>query len=282
MKRLSALLFTVFCAAGATACGGNPGYAPTHGGSAQAPPAEAEAAGYDQPGDAAMSDGDEAGPSATAKSRPGLGTEFGENRSSRSTKATFHRANQTAPFSVAKLFYNDEAGVKAMTNGFSTYRPGSIAVGKALSVSLHDSAGNPLRGARTNGNVYVIGQAGQRYSIRIRNHTSERFEVVTTVDGLDVIDGEPGSVTKRGYIVGPQATVDIDGFRTSESTVAAFRFGSVGESYAAKKGKGRNVGVIGLAFFNERGTVWTGAEIQRRHSADPFPGQKYAEPPPAW
>ncbi len=220
---------------------------------------------------------------APPSGRPGLGTQWGEARSSRTRSASFFRANRTSPFSVAKLFYNDAQGVRAMSqNGFINYRPGSAAVGSALSVSLHDSTGAALRGARTGGRVYVIGEAGERYSIRIKNHTGHRFEAVATVDGLDVIDGEDGSVTKRGYVVGPWATVDIDGFRTSEDTVAAFRFGSVRGSYAAKKGKGRNVGVIGIAFFNERGTVWSGAEIRKRHTADPFPGKKFAEPPPAW
>ena len=61
------------------------------------------------------------------------------------------------------------------------------------------------------------------------------------------------------------------------------RFGSVGGSYAARKGKARNVGVIGIAFFHERGSSWGWGpdEVRRRNSADPFPGQ-FAEPPPGW
>jgi hypothetical protein len=62
--------------------------------------------------------------------------------------------------------------------------------------------------------------------------------------------------------------------------VAAFRFGSVRGSYAARKGNDRNVGVIGVAFFAERGaeTPWTRREMDRRNSADPFPG-RFASPP---
>ena len=70
-------------------------------------------------------------------------------------------------------------------------------------------------------------------------------------------------------------------FRRSADAVAAFRFSSVRSSYASKSGKGdRNVGVIGIAFFNEEGAqpTWSDEEIQRRHDADPFPG-RYAEPP---
>ena len=93
--------------------------------------------------------------------------------------------------------------------------------------------------------MYIVGEHGQRYTIEVQNHTGNRVEAVATVDGLDVIDGRSGSFDKRGYLVLPYATLAIDGFRRSSETVAAFRFGSVAESYADRKGQGRNVGVIG-------------------------------------
>jgi hypothetical protein len=82
--------------------------------------------------------------------------------------------------------------------------------------------------------------------------------------------------------VDPRGELEVDGFRQSMDTVAAFRFGSVRGSYAAQKtGDSRNVGVIGVAIFNERGTnpfPWTADEVQRRRDANPFPGQ-FATPP---
>jgi hypothetical protein len=64
------------------------------------------------------------------------------------------------------------------------------------------------------------------------------------------------------------------------SSVAAFRFGAVEDSYAEKKGNARNVGVIGVAFFQERDSAWPwdSSEIRRRETADPFPG-RFATPP---
>ena len=116
--------------------------------------------------------------------------------------------------------------------------------------------------------------------IELVNQSASRFEAVVTVDGLDVIDGRPGSLAKRGYLLQPFATVDIDGFRQNLDEVAAFRFGSVRGSYAASKGSDRNVGVIGVAVFSERGVrqPWTERELGRRESADPFPG-RFAAPP---
>ena len=102
------------------------------------------------------------------------------------------------------------------------------------------------------GRYYVLGAAGERYIIHVSNPTDRRVEAVVTVDGLDVIDGEDGDLAKRGYIVPPHGDLDIDGFRTSTDQVATFRFSSVDGSYAGKKGKARNVGVIAVAIFDEK------------------------------
>lgn len=103
------------------------------------------------------------------------------------------------------------------------------------------------------GRFYVHGLQGERYSIRVNNPTNRRVEAVVSVDGLDVIDGESANFrSKRGYIVPARGSVTIDGFRTSTEAVAAFRFSSVSNSYAGQKGKARNVGVIGVAVFEEK------------------------------
>lgn len=101
------------------------------------------------------------------------------------------------------------------------------------------------------GRYYVQGTANERYTIRVSNPTGNRVEAVVSVDGLDVVDGEPGDLKKRGYIVPAYGEVRIEGFRTSLSDVATFRFSSVDNSYAGKKGKARNVGVIAVAIFEE-------------------------------
>ena len=71
-----------------------------------------------------------------------------------------------------------------------------------------------------------------------------------------------------------------EGFRESEGSVRAFRFGSVSDSYAARRGKDRNVGVVGVAVFREQGSDfrWSPEELDRRETADPFPSH-FAPPP---
>jgi hypothetical protein len=98
---------------------------------------------------------------------------------------------------------------------------------------------------------YVQGNANERYIIRITNPTPNRVEAVVSVDGLDVVDGESGDLRKRGYVVPPYGETRIEDFRTSSADVATFRFSAVSDSYAGKKGKARNVGVIAVALFEE-------------------------------
>lgn len=103
------------------------------------------------------------------------------------------------------------------------------------------------------GESYVLGHTGERYIIRVQNHTGRRIEAVVSVDGRDVVDGKPGDFrNKRGYLVPAWGSVDIDGWRLSQSRAAAFRFSSVADSYAARMGNAREVGVIGVAVFPER------------------------------
>jgi hypothetical protein len=189
-----------------------------------------------------------------------------------------------SPFSLLTVRYNDEDGVHAMARrtlgSFDASRVRAFSTGQgAISLRVLDDDGDPLPSLEIGGHNFVIGDDGDRYVIQIRNNTAGRIEAVATVDGLDVIDGRPGSFGKRGYLIQPFSSVEIDGFRQSTDSVAAFRFGKVSESYAASKGAERNVGVIGVAFFNEEGSEpWSTQEVHRRLDADPFPN-RFAEPP---
>ena len=113
--------------------------------------------------------------------------------------------------------------------------------------------GQAARTFEHRGESWVLGDLGARYTLRVVNRSARRIEAVVTVDGRDVIDGKPGDFrTKRGYLVPAWGSVDIDGWRISQSEAAAFRFSSVSDSYAVRTGGGREVGVIGVAVFPER------------------------------
>jgi hypothetical protein len=219
------------------------------------------------------------------QARAGLGTEFGETRTSHITSSPFERADTKNPFATGALFYNDEEGARAMAtaSGFRRTSEGGLELGGGVvSARLKGENGRFLTGFEASGREFVTGMAGDRYAIVLQSHVPARLEVVVSVDGLDVIDGRAASFGKRGYLLDPHGSIEIDGFRQSMETVAAFRFGAVRDSYAEKKhGDARNVGVIGVAVFHERGdrpSAWRIGEVGRRLEANPFPGQ-FATPP---
>jgi hypothetical protein len=72
----------------------------------------------------------------------------------------------------------------------------------------------------------VSGSEGQGYSIVVVNRSKSTLEIVASVDGLDVLDGQKASASKRGYLVDPGATLRIKGFRNKDGTLSAFRFSS--------------------------------------------------------
>jgi hypothetical protein len=212
--------------------------------------------------------------------RPGLATEWGETRHSSVSFTPFVRAS-SSPIDLATIHYND-AHLAAMQSIQHNARPASW-VGirhDGVRLSLRDESDNALPGYFAGDTVYVLGNAGQRYTILLENTTPYRFESVVSVDGLDVINGQPASGSHRGYILPAYGRVEIEGFRQNQNAVATFRFGSVGNSYAAQTGDARNVGVIGVALYAENGAPMDMEqnEIQLREQANPFPGG-FARPP---
>ncbi len=123
----------------------------------------------------------------------------------------------------------------------------------AFRLTVEDGAGRALPVYRQGGTTFVLGEMGQRYTLTVHNPTSRRVEAVVSVDGRDVLTGEPADYAEqRGYVVPAYGSVTIRGFRRSLSEVATFRFTDPGDSYSARWGTPENVGILGLAIFAER------------------------------
>jgi hypothetical protein len=105
---------------------------------------------------------------------------------------------------------------------------------------------------RHDGRLFVAGQPGARYSLRVTNNTDGRVLAVMSVDGVNVISGETAGYGQTGYVLRPRESYDVSGWRKSDSEVAAFTFAPQSQSYAARTGRPLDVGVIGLAVFRER------------------------------
>jgi hypothetical protein len=135
-------------------------------------------------------------------------------------------------------------------------RPGGYVVppDRTSSVQLEVLVdGSPQRTIHHKGKVYLpVAKLGEEYSVRVWNHGSRRVLAVVSVDGLSVISGKPASRDGMGYVIDAGRSVTIKGWRRDLGFVAAFRFTSRDDSYAARKGHAENVGVIGLVAFEER------------------------------
>ncbi len=121
-----------------------------------------------------------------------------------------------------------------------------------LQVDIVDTAtGRVLPTWRHAGQIHVAGEPGARYALRVRNTTPRRLLAVVSVDGVNVLSGETAAFDQRGYVFDPWSSADIDGWRKSLTETAAFYFTELPDSYAARTGRALDVGVIGLAVFEE-------------------------------
>lgn len=116
---------------------------------------------------------------------------------------------------------------------------------------LDRTTGQTLETWRHRGRLYVAGTPGNRYVVSLRNRSDGRVLTVVSVDGVNAISGETANASQSGYVLAPGQTAEIAGWRKSLDEVAAFYFTRIADSYAARTERPQNVGVIGVAVFNE-------------------------------
>jgi hypothetical protein len=137
--------------------------------------------------------------------------------------------------------------------GLSIFCNSAQALGRLADVTVTDrSTGSTLPVHFYNGEYWVAGVPGAKYSIDIWNRTGQRVLAVTSVDGLNVLTGKTASPQQTGYVIDASDRYGITGWRKSDSSVAAFQFTASPSSYAERTGRPRDVGVIGVALFHER------------------------------
>ena len=207
------------------------------------------------------------------RERPGLGTGWGDDVESSVNYTTFTRAS-TKPAGISSIYYNDKEGVRAMTKAWSYSGNGLQKAANGLVEWGVKGSWGYLKNKHSSGKRFVIASKNKTYSLVVKNLSKSRLELVMSVDGLDVLDGKPASTKKRGYIIYPGATLTVQGFRKSSDAVAAFKFASVNSSYTNLSGQGtRNIGVIGLAVFTEKGVnpwKYGSSELNTRKNARAF------------
>ncbi|BEP63254.1 hypothetical protein GmRootV213_38080 [Variovorax sp. V213] len=228
-------------------------------------------------------------PSAAAAPAPAqLGTQWGEGIESK-TRTVVARRLSAQPDEVALLGYNDAASVRRDAGHNPERRLNLLLAQGDVEWSVLDENDRPLpmQRARRSSDIFrLAGIEGSRYTLRFRNLSDRGYEVIATVDGLDVLSGKPGSLRNGGYVLRPQQVLDIEGFRKSQNEVAAFRFAAPGRAYAANTEAGdvRNIGVIGAALFELEQPE--APRRPRRDAASPqpnaFPADGSYAPPPRY
>lgn len=204
---------------------------------------------------------------------PGIATTQGRDIRSRVDFTSFKRQS-SKPSDTAVIYYNDKEGVNAITGGVKYSGSGmQSAAGKKVEWGVK-SGYSYLKNHHAKGKRFVIGKKGEEYSIVVKNKAHSRLEFLISVDGLNVLNGKEASYKQRGYVVEPGKTLVVKGYRTSRNEVAAFKFSGLNDSVTNQlHGKTRNVGVIGLAVFPEKGVSpwrWTPKLVKKRFEAEAF------------
>jgi uncharacterized protein YjhX (UPF0386 family) len=133
----------------------------------------------------------------------------------------------------------------ALAAGSAAATMGSIEI-------VSRAEGRTLPVYKQDGRQWIVGTPGQEYGIRVCNATGERVLAVMSVDGVNIVSGETASPSQSGYVLSANECYEIDGWRKSDSTTAAFYFTELPDAYATRTGRPDNVGVIGVAFFREK------------------------------
>jgi hypothetical protein len=150
--------------------------------------------------------------------------------------------------------------------------------GEIAQVSVIDrDTGAVLTPHYYHGEYWIAGRPGANYAVEIHNRMDEQVLAVASVDGVNVISGETAKWDQTGYVLRPDETYQITGWRKSDTEVAAFTFTESPNSYAELTGRPVNVGVIGVALFLER-PAYRERPALRERPTPPVAIREFGEP----
>ncbi len=172
-----------------------------------------------------------------------LGTKWGDEVESRVTSVDLRRTSNE-PIDRTQLLYANKNYYGRQVRNIS------LVAGKVSFSVDSDRVALPIY--RDAGNYYLKGKSGQPYRLVYRNNSNDTYEIVASVDGIDVINGRPASQYSGGYVLSPKSTLIIEGFRKSDNVVASFIFSKPKDAYAANTMKAKlanNTGIIGTVVY---------------------------------
>lgn len=172
-----------------------------------------------------------------------LGTQWGDGIESHVQGVSLKRIN-SKPLDIITIHYSNQSYKGKVVSE-------TMLNHSKIGIAIIDDYGNKWPLVKQYNDVKLQGKLGQSYQLFYHNYSSNTYEVIATVDGLDVINGKAGSLSNNGYILRPYDILIIKGFRKSDSEVAAFTFSNSTDAYAnhTDEGSAKNIGIIGTAIF---------------------------------
>ncbi len=204
----------------------------------------------------------------TADQSERLGTQWGDEVNSQVTSVDLRRTSDE-PIEQMQVYYADKNYSGRSLNSRS------LVAGKIDFLVAADRGNLPLY--RDAGNYYLQGVAGQAYRLVYQNNSANTYEIVASVDGINVLNGNTASRYDNGYVLSPNEELVIEGFRKSQSAVASFIFSKPEDAYAANTDSGsiNNTGVIGSVIYELYDPSKPRAQQLQAFPAD----NGYAQPP---
>jgi hypothetical protein len=138
----------------------------------------------------------------------------------------------------------------------------------------------PVNGNPAHYRAYVQANPGERYRLRVTNHSGQRVGVVIAVDGRNILSGKQSNLAnnERMYILEPYESSSYEGWRTGQNQTNRFFFTESTNSYAAAWGDTSAMGVIAMAAYAEN--VPIPVPMLEERMAAPSPMAPAAAPAP--
>lgn len=112
--------------------------------------------------------------------------------------------------------------------------------------------GRPLEELHGRGRRYVEAVEGAEYELIVRNPLPVRVAVALAVDGLNTIDARhTSSWDASKWVIEPYRSIRLSGWQMSSRHARRFYFTTERDSYAARRGRTQDLGVITAVFYRE-------------------------------
>jgi hypothetical protein len=147
----------------------------------------------------------------------------------------------------------------------------------ALSMGLTDERGRKLKAVECGGYLVVQAEAGQSYQLVVENESDVPWEVLPSVDGLDLESGEPADLTRRGRVVPPRGKTVFTSMRGEDGKAVPLRFRQVADTSARYRTNSTGtLGSVVVAGFLGAGTEsFDTRPLLTRRRTGGFPERRY-------